>query len=184
MVLTAITSIILGMGLPTVAAYIVQVPLTIPALIELGVSPLAAHFFVFYFASISAITPPVALAAFAASGIAGSDPMKTSLSALKLGIAAFIVPFIFVYGEQLLLVGSPGDIILATVTAIIGIIGVAAAVEGWVLRNAFWYERILLFIGSIIMIMTGIWTDLIGIVILAGIYLLQRFYRKDLLTGI
>lgn len=184
LVLTAITSIILGMGLPTVAAYIVQVPLTIPALIELGVSPLAAHFFVFYFASISAITPPVALAAFAASGIAGSDPMKTSLSALKLGIAAFIVPFIFVYGEQLLLVGSPGDIILATVTAIIGIIGVAAAVEGWVLRNAFWYERILLFIGSIIMIMPGIWTDLIGIVILAGIYLLQRFYRKDLLTGI
>ncbi|GAB3798216.1 TRAP transporter permease [Virgibacillus kimchii] len=90
LIFTMITSIILGMGLPTVAAYIVQVPLTIPALIELGVAPMAAHLFVFYFAAVSAITPPVALAAFAASGIAGSNPMQTGMTAVRLGIAAFI----------------------------------------------------------------------------------------------
>lgn len=183
LIFTMITSIILGMGLPTVAAYIVQVPLTIPALIELGVSPLAAHFFVFYFASISAITPPVGLAAIAASGIAGSDPMKTSLSAVKLGIAAFIVPYIFVYGEVLLLVGNPLEIILATITAVIGIICVAAAFEGWLLRHAFKYERVILFAGSILMILPGLWTDIVGFAILAGIYALQRFYRKDLLPS-
>ncbi|MFD1606949.1 TRAP transporter permease [Oceanobacillus luteolus] len=183
LILTMITSIILGMGLPTVAAYIVQVPLTIPALIELGVSPLAAHFFVFYFASVSAITPPVALASFAAAGIAGADPMKTSMSAVKLGIAAFIVPFIFVYGEVLLLVGSPLEIIVATITAIIGIIGVAAAVEGWLLRHAFWYERLILLVGSILMVVPGLFTDLIGLVVLAGVYTLQRFYRKELLQN-
>ncbi|GGH67893.1 C4-dicarboxylate ABC transporter [Compostibacillus humi] len=181
LIFTMITSIILGMGLPTVAAYIVQVPLTIPALIELGVSPLAAHMFVFYFAAMSAITPPVALAAFAAAGIAGSEPMKTGLTAVRLGIAAFIVPFIFVYGEALLLMGNPLEVILATITAIIGIMGIASAAEGWLLRHSFWYERLILTFGSLLMIVPGIWTDLIGIAILSGIYLNQRYLRKDLL---
>lgn len=181
LIFTMITSIILGMGLPTVAAYIVQVPLTIPALIELGVSPLAAHLFVFYFAAMSAITPPVALAAFAAAGIAGSEPMKTGLTAVRLGIAAFIVPFIFVYGEALLLMGNPLEVILATITAIIGIMGIASAAEGWLLRHSFWYERLILTFGSLLMIVPGIWTDLIGIAILSGIYLNQRCLRKDLL---
>ena len=181
LIFTMITSIILGMGLPTVAAYIVQVPLTIPALIELGVSPLAAHLFVFYFAAMSAITPPVALAAFAAAGIAGSEPMKTGLTAVRLGIAAFIVPFIFVYGEALLLMGNPLEVILATITAIIGIMGIASAAEGWLLRHSFWYERLILTFGSLLMIVPGIWTDLIGIAILSGIYLNQRYLRKDLL---
>ncbi|OZU87210.1 hypothetical protein CIL03_18125 [Virgibacillus indicus] len=183
LIFTMITSIILGMGLPTVAAYIVQVPLTIPALIELGVAPMAAHLFVFYFAAMSAITPPVALAAFAASGIAGSNPMQTGLTAVRLGIAAFIVPYIFVYGEALLLIGSVPEIILAIITAIIGIMGIASAAEGWLLRHAFWYERLILIIGSLLMIVPGVWTDLFGIIILAGIYFLQRLFRKDLLTG-
>src|SRR5699024_6317979 len=110
LVFTMITSIILGMGLPTVAAYIAQFQLTIPALIDLGVDPLAAHLFVFYFAAVSASTPPVALAAYAAAGIAGSEPMKTGMTAVRLGIAAFIVPYIFVYGESLLLIGSVPEI--------------------------------------------------------------------------
>lgn len=181
LVFTMITSIILGMGLPTVAAYIVQVPLTIPALIELGVSPMAGHLFVFYFAAMSAITPPVALAAFAASGIAGSDPMKTGMTAVRLGIAAFIVPYIFVYGEALLLIGSAPEVLLAIVTAIIGIIGISSAAEGWLLRNAFWYERAILFIGSLLMIAPGIWTDIVGLVILLGVYMLQRNFKKELL---
>jgi len=178
LIFTMITSIILGMGLPTVAAYIVQVPLTIPALIELGVSPLAAHLFVFYFAALSAITPPVALAAFAAAGLAGADPMKTGLTAVRLGLAAFIVPFMFVYGETLLLVGDVPSIILSTITAIIGIIGVGCAVEGWFLREAVWYERVILFIGAILMIIPGLMTDLIGFVILLAVYIFQKMYKK------
>lgn len=181
LIFTMVTSIILGMGLPTVAAYLVQVPLTIPALIELGVSPLAAHMFVFYFSALSAITPPVALAAFAAAGIAGSDPMKTGLTAVRLGLAAFIVPFLFVYGEELLLVGSAPAILLSVITATIGIIGIACAIEGWLLRHSFWYERVILFIGSLLMVIPGIYTDVAGVIIMVAIYLFQRNFRKDLL---
>ncbi|MGM0828974.1 MAG: TRAP transporter permease [Bacillota bacterium] len=179
LIFTMVTSIILGMGLPTVAAYIVQVPLTIPALIELGVSPLAAHMFVFYFAALSAITPPVALAAFAAAGLSGSDPMKTGMTAVRLGLAAFIVPYMFVYGETLLLVGDVPNIILSVVTSIIGIIGVACAAEGWLIRNALWYERVILFIGAILMINPGIVTDLIGFAILALVFFYQKFNPKS-----
>ncbi|WP_017756344.1 TRAP transporter permease [Calidifontibacillus oryziterrae] len=180
LIFTMITSIILGMGLPTVAAYIVQVPLTIPALVELGVSPLAAHMFVFYFAALSAITPPVALAAFAGAGLAGADPMKTGLTAVRLGLAAFIVPFMFVYGETLLLVGGAADIALSVVTSIIGIIGLAFAAEGWMLRHAFWYERVILFSGSILMVIPGFTSDVIGIVILAAVFVFQKFVKKDI----
>ena len=180
LIFTMITSIILGMGLPTVAAYIVQVPLTIPALIELGVSPLAAHMFVFYFAALSAITPPVALAAFAGAGLAGSDPMKTGLTAVRLGLAAFIVPYMFVYGETLLLVGSTPDIILSVITSIIGIIGLACAAEGWLLRHAYWYERVVLAIGSILMVIPGFTTDIIGIVLLALVFVFQKFIKKEI----
>ncbi|RLQ90202.1 TRAP transporter permease [Planomicrobium sp. Y74] len=175
LIFTMITSIILGMGLPTVAAYIVQVPLTIPALIELGVAPLAAHMFIFYFAILSAITPPVALAAFAAAGISGAEPMKTGIVSMKLGLAAFIVPFMFVYGESLLLIGDTQTIILSVITACIGIWGIACAVEGWLLRNATWYERVILFSGALLMIIPGVWSDLIGIAILVSIIVLQKF---------
>jgi TRAP transporter 4TM/12TM fusion protein len=179
LVFTMITSIILGMGLPTVAAYIVQVPLTIPALIELGVSPLAAHMFVFYFAALSAITPPVALAAFAAAGLSGSDPMKTGLTAVRLGLAAFIVPYMFVYGETLLLVGDVPHIILSVVTSIIGIIGIAWAAEGWLLRHSYWYERAVLFIGALLMVNPGVVSDVIGFAILAVVFLYQKLIPKD-----
>lgn len=181
LIFTMLTSIILGMGLPTVAAYIVQVPLTIPAIIELGVSPIAAHLFVFYFAAMSAITPPVALAAFAAAGISGANPMKTGMTAVRLGIAAFIVPYIFVYGEALLLIGTVPEVIVAVITAMIGIAGIAAAAEGWLLRHAFWYERLLLIVGSLLMIVPGVLTDVVGVLVLAGIYALQRYFRKELL---
>lgn len=175
LILTMVVSIILGMGLPTVAAYIVQVPLTIPALIELGVEPVAAHLFIFYFAIISNITPPVALAAFAAAGIAGSDPMKTGLAALRLGIAAFIVPFMFVYGPQLLLIGGTAEIILALITAIIGIIGIAGATEGWLLKETTIFQKILLLAGSLMMVHPNIITDVVGLAVLIVVYLLQKF---------
>lgn len=175
LILTMITSIILGMGLPTVAAYIVQVPLTIPALITLGVPPIAAHLFIFYFAIISAITPPVALAAFAAASIANSEPMRTGMVALRLGIAAFIVPYMFVYGPSLLLIGDPLKIILTVITAIIGILSMASALEGWLLRNAFWYERIILAAGALTLIKPGLLTDSIGLSLILIVIALQKF---------
>ncbi|MBP3039419.1 TRAP transporter permease [Bacillaceae bacterium Marseille-Q3522] len=174
LVFTMITSIILGMGLPTVAAYIVQVPLTIPALINLGVSPLAAHMFVFYFAALSAITPPVALAAFAGAGLAGSDPMKTGFTAVRLGLAAFLVPFMFVYGETLLLQGDVLQIIIALISAVIGIFALACAVEGWLLKHAYWYERVTLFAGAVLMVIPGILTDLLGAFLCFIVFLLQK----------
>ncbi|MFD1927969.1 TRAP transporter permease [Sporosarcina siberiensis] len=183
LIFTMITSIVLGMGLPTVAAYIVQVPLTIPALILLGVSPLAAHMFVFYFAALSAITPPVALAAFAAAGLAGADPMKTGFAAVKLGLAAFIVPFFFVYGETLLLVGAWPAIIVSVITAIIGIIAVACATEGWFIRQAYWYERILLFGGAVLLVLPGVASDVIGIALLLAIYVFQKKLHPMYLSG-
>lgn len=182
LIFTMITSIILGMGLPTVAAYIVQVPLTIPALITLGVSPMAAHLFVFYFAALSAITPPVALAAFAAAGLAGSEPMKTGMTAVRLGLAAFIVPFFFVYGETLLLVGTWHAILISVITAIVGILGVACAVEGWFIRQAYWYERIVLFGGALLMVLPGLATDGVGILLLAAVYIYQKKIHPEYIT--
>lgn len=179
LIFTMITSIILGMGLPTVAAYIVQVPLTIPALITLGVPPIAAHLFIFYFAIISAITPPVALAAFAAASIANSEPMRTGMVALRLGIAAFIVPYMFVYGPSLLLIGDPLKIFLTVITAIIGIVCMAAALEGWLLRNAFWYERIILVASALALIKPGLVTDSVGICLVVIVIALQKFTFKQ-----
>lgn len=176
LILTMFSSIILGMGLPTVAAYIVQVSLTVPALIELGVAPLAAHLFIFYFACISSITPPVALAAFAAAGIAGADAMKTGLIALRLGISAFIVPYMFVYGPTLLLQGSTLNIIISVTTACIGIYGVAVASEGYLNRHLKIWERIFMFISSITLIIPGLITDLVGLAGISFILILQ--YRN------
>jgi TRAP transporter 4TM/12TM fusion protein len=179
LILTAITSIILGMGLPTVAAYIVQVALTVPALIALGVPPIAAHLFIFYFAAISAITPPVALAAFAGAGIAKSDPMKTGWVAMKLGIAAYIVPFMFIYGPSLLLMGTPTEIITTVITASIGIYAMAAAVEGWLLREAFWYERLILTGGALCLIKPGLVTDGIGIGSVLLVFILHKMIKPN-----
>ncbi|PKR77889.1 hypothetical protein CEY16_08145 [Halalkalibacillus sediminis] len=183
LIFTMITSIILGMGLPTVAAYIVQVPLTIPALTEMGVAPIAAHLFVFYFATLSAITPPVALAAFAAAGIAGSEPMKTGMTAVRLGLAAYIVPYLFVYGPEVLMIGDIGTILLSVLTAIIGITGLAAATEGWLLRDSFWYERLVLFGGSLLMVVPGIWSDVGGVLTLALVFIYQKRFNTHLLKN-
>jgi len=179
--LTMCTSIVLGMGLPTVAAYIIQAALTAPALVQLGVAPLAAHMFIFYFAIISAITPPVALAAYAAAGISGADPMKTGFQACKLGIAAFIVPYMFVYAPTLLAIGSPGSIALTTVTALIGVLALSAASVGYFLRKASIIERILLLGAALSLIKPGIYTDIAGLCLFAAVFVMQKIIpaRKD-----
>ncbi len=179
LIFTMIAGIILGMGLPTTAAYIVQAALLIPALIKLGVPVIAAHLFVFYFAIISAITPPVAMAVYAAAGISGSNIWKTGLAAMKAGATGFIVPFMFVYGPSLLLIGSPTSIITTIISASIGVILLSAGLMGWLLKEATLLERAMLVAGAICLIKPGLWTDLVGLGLLTAVILLQKFWRRS-----
>ena len=179
LIFTMIAGIILGMGLPTTAAYIVQAALLIPALIKLGVPVIAAHLFVFYFAIISAITPPVAMAVYAAAGISGSNIWRTGLAAMKAGATGFIVPFMFVYGPSLLLIGSPGSIIITVISASIGVILLSAGLMGWFLKEARLLERAILVAGAIFLIKPGLWTDLIGVGLLIVVVLLQKYWHRS-----
>ncbi len=179
LIFTMIAGIILGMGLPTTAAYIVQAALLIPALIKLGVPVIAAHLFVFYFAIISAITPPVAMAVYAAAGISGSNIWKTGLAAMKAGATGFIVPFMFVYGPSLLLIGSPTSIVTTILSASIGVVLLSAGLMGWLLKEATLLERAMLIAGAICLINPGLWTDLIGLGLLTAVILLQKFWHRS-----
>lgn len=173
-------AIILGMGMPTTAAYAVAASVVVPGLINMGLDPLTAHLFVFYFAVISAITPPVALAAFAAAGISGTDPMKTSFKAFQLGLAAFIVPFMFFYSPELLLeAGNTVTIALAVITALLGVYLLAAAVQGWFFgKSAKWYSRILLLAAALLFMISGVVTDFIGLAVVAAVIVIQKFFHR------
>ncbi len=173
MILTAVIALIMGMGLPTTAAYIVVGTMAAPALVEMGLLPLAAHLFVFYFAIISAITPPVALAAYAAAGIAKDDPMKIGFTAVRLTIGAFIIPFLFAINPTLIAVGSFASIAWATLTAIIGIIALAGGAIGYVLKPATILERSLLIVAAFLMLKVGLTTDLIGLALIAAALVVQ-----------
>ena len=171
-------SVILGMGMPTTAAYAVAASVVAPGLIEIGITPLIAHFFVFYFAVVSAITPPVALAAYAGAAIAGSEPMRTSITSFKVGLAAFIVPFMFFYSPGLLM-EAPWYVSLQNlVTALIGVYLLASAVQAWFMGPAGLIVRLILLGGALCMI-SGDWrTDLIGIAIAAGLTFRSRLIRR------
>lgn len=182
MFLTMIGSIILGMGVPTTANYIIQATVSAPALMALGAAPIAAHLFVFYFGIVADITPPVALAAFAGAGIAGANPLKTGLEASKLGAAAYLVPYIFVMSPVLVLVRPEGVTTLfflfliakALLTAIIGMAGIGGGTTGYFVTNGHWYERIILFIGGVCLIDPGTTSDILGFALLASIWFLQK----------
>lgn len=177
LIFTMIAGIILGMGLPTTAAYIVQAALLIPALIKLGVPMIGAHLFVFYFAIISAITPPVAMAVYAAAGISGSNLWRTGLAAIKIGATGFVVPFMFVYGPSLLLIGSLSDIILTIVSASIGVIALSAGLMGWVIKEASHLERGMLMAGALLLIKPGPYTDAIGFALLMAVMIIQKLRK-------
>ncbi len=164
--LTALGSIVLGMGLPTTAAYVVLAALGAPALVELGVPLLAAHLFIFYFGCISNVTPPVSLAAYAAAGLSGASPMTTALHAMVLAGAGFLVPFMFVYGPPLLLQGGVGEILLAVTTATAGVTALAAAGMGWLRGPLSPVFRGLLAAAALALIFPGVWTDGFGLAIL------------------
>jgi TRAP transporter 4TM/12TM fusion protein len=175
---TMITSLILGMGAPTTANYIITSTIAAPALVLLKVAPLAAHMFVFYFGIIADLTPPVALAAYAGAGIAKSDPMKTGFIATKLAIGAFIVPYIFVYNPAMLLIGTtPLTLAQNLITACCGMFGVGAAMIGFCLAPMRWWERIWFMVGGLMLIDPGTLTDLIGIAML-GIELLYQWHKS------
>jgi TRAP-type uncharacterized transport system fused permease subunit len=181
---TMLASLILGMGLPTTAKYIVLATMAVPALIKLDVNIMAAHLFILYFGVIADITPPVALAAYAGAGIAGANSMKTGFQAVKLALAAFIVPYIFAMDPTLILVeevvGTTVKFlpvfkaIPVAVSAMIGIVCLAGAVEGYLFDHCKVYERIPLAIAAFLLLKPGTVSDLIGLVVLVGIYFLQK----------
>ena len=169
--LTMICCIILGMGVPTTANYCIMAATCAPILEKLGVPTVAAHFFVFYFGIVADITPPVALAAYAGSAIAKSNPMKTGVNATKLAIAAFIVPYVFAYSPEMLFidVGSWLDIVTICLSAMLGIYGVAAGLNGFVKRKLNWVFRILFIVGGLTLIIPGWKTDLVGLILVGGL---------------
>ncbi|TNE94915.1 MAG: TRAP transporter permease [Gammaproteobacteria bacterium] len=177
-------SILLGMGMPTTAAYAVAASVVAPGLVQLGIEPLTAHFFVFYFAVVSAITPPVALASYAAAGISGANAMETSVASFRIGIAAFIVPFMFFYNSALLMEGEWFEIAVSLVTATFGVYLLSAGVLGWFARSAApWMTRILLIVSALLMIEGGGWTDLTGVALAVLAFFMQRQKAPGLSTA-
>ena len=178
-------AILLGMGMPTTAAYAVAASVVAPGLVQLGIPQLTAHFFVFYFAVVSAITPPVALASYAAAGISGANPMETSVASFRIGIAAFIVPFMFFYNSALLMDGTTLEIIRAAITATFGVFLLSAGVQGWFMGGrSVWFIRLGLMLAALFMIEGGVLTDLIGLGAATGLYLIQRVLKPRADTAI
>ena len=180
LVLTMICCIVLGMGVPTTANYCIMASTCAPILIQLGFPAVAAHFFVFYFGIVADITPPVALAAYAGSAIAKSNPMKTGINATKLAIAAFIVPYIFAYNPSMLFVGDVAwyDVIIISITALLGLFGIAAALNGYLYRKIPVILRIALIAGGLGMMIPGLASDLIGLAVVAAVVAFQYFSNK------
>ncbi|MBR3754427.1 MAG: TRAP transporter permease [Clostridia bacterium] len=182
LMLTMLMCIVLGMGVPTTANYVIMASMVAPILIRsLSLPILAAHMFVFYFGIVADITPPVALAAYAGSAIAKSNPLKTGVTATRLAITAFIVPYIFAFSPEMLIVGSDApwyEIVLLVVTAVAGIFIISAGMEGYLLKNMPWWQRVLALAGGLCMIIPGITTDAVGVAIIVVLLILQKFTGK------
>ena len=173
-----VVSIVLGMGMPTTAAYAVAASVIAPGVVNLGVEPLVAHLFIFYFAVMSAITPPVALASYAGAALSGSDPVKTSVESFKIGLAAFVVPYMFFFSPAMLLQGNWFEIAHIAVTAVVGVYLLSCAVQGWFVGRAGVAVRVALAVGGLSMIAGGWFTDAVGL----GIGILLYAWQKRLIT--
>ena len=183
LILTALAGIVLGMGMPTTPAYIMMVALLVPALIKLGAVTPAAHMFAFYFAILSAITPPVALAVFAAAGLAKANMWRSGFAAMRVAAPAYIVPFMFVYEPQLLLIvndwGSQWPFVIwAVISASLGVVCLAGSLFGWLLGYALIWHRTVLFVAALCLIKPGLYSDFVGlsllVVVIAGQLLVRR----------
>ncbi|MFA7573541.1 MAG: TRAP transporter permease [Lutispora sp.] len=179
LVFTMITSLILGMGAPTTANYIITSTIAAPAIMKLGVPALAAHMFTFYFGIVADITPPVALAAFAGSAISGGDPLKTGITASKIAIAAFIIPYIFVLSPSILMINTTAiGVIQIIITSIIGMLGIGVAMQGYIFTNVNILFRLILFVAGLLSIYPGVYTDAIGIIVIATVLVMQKVKAK------
>ena len=179
LLLTMICCIVLGMGIPTTATYCIMAATCAPILVQMGVPTVAAHFFVFYFGIVADLTPPVALAAYAGAAIAKASPMKTAVTATKLAIGAFIVPYAFAMSPAMLLIDTNIlEVILICITAFIGICCLSASLEGYLLERMPWYERLLCLAGGLMLIFPGTATDLGGIALAAIVLALQLVTRR------
>ena len=177
--LTMLCCIVLGMGVPTTANYCIMAATCAPILIRMGVPAVAAHFFVFYFGIVADLTPPVALAAYAGAAIAQGNPMKTALTSTKLAIAAFIVPYVFALNPAMLLVDTTAfEVILISITSIIGIFGVSAALEGYIMTAVPVPMRIASAVGGLLLIFPGVATDALGLTLVALVLVQQLYVRK------
>jgi TRAP transporter 4TM/12TM fusion protein len=179
LILTMFAGIVLGMGMPTTPAYIIMTALLVPAIIKLGVVVPAAHMFAFYFAILSAITPPVALAVFAAAGLAKADLWSSGLAAVKIGFAGFIVPFMFVYEPSLLLIGDWPTILSSCVTASVGVVLFAAGLHGYLITPASLWQRALLIVAGFMLIKPGIYTDVAGAALALVVIAAQLVKRRN-----
>jgi len=178
LVLTMMAGIVLGMGMPTTPAYIVMVSLLVPALIKLGAIPPAAHMFAFYFAILSAITPPVALAVYAAAGLAKANLWDAGWAAVRVGAAGFVVPFMFVFEPSLLLIGDGFTSFTSFLSASVGVICLAAGLHGYLFREVRLWERLFLLSAAILLIKPGYITDAIGLALLVSVIVNQKFLNR------
>ena len=183
--LTMLCCIVLGMGVPTTANYCIMAATCAPILIRMGVPALAAHFFVFYFGIVADLTPPVALAAYAGAAIAQSNPMKTAFTATKLAIAAFIVPYVFALNPAMLFIDTTfWEVVGICITSFVGIMGVAVALQGYLLTPMRWYWRLIIAAGGLMLIYPGIVTDVIGLSLAAVVLASQLIARKKSLIKV
>jgi len=177
--LTMLCCIVLGMGVPTTANYCIMAATCAPILVRMGVPAMAAHFFVFYFGIVADLTPPVALAAYAGAAIAQANPMKTAVTATKLAIGAFIVPYVFALNPAMLFIDTGAvEVIFICITSVVGIFAVSTALEGYLLRHMPWYQRVLSLIGGLLLIYPGYVTDAIGFCLVVLIVIMQTIAAK------
>ena len=179
--LTMLCCIVLGMGVPTTANYCIMAATCAPILVRMGVPQIAAHFFVFYFGIVADLTPPVALAAYAGSAIAQSNPMKTAFTATKLAVGAFIVPYVFALNPAMLFVDTTAmEVALICITSFVGMFGVSAALQGYLMCRMPWFLRVLSLVGGLLLIYPGITTDIVGVVLFAIVVIFQFFEKKSM----
>jgi TRAP-type uncharacterized transport system fused permease subunit len=181
--LTAIAGIVLGMGMPTTPSYIVMVSLLVPAIIKLGATTPAAHMFAFYFAILSAITPPVALAVFAAAGLAKTDLWRAGWEAVRVAAPAYIVPFMFVYEPSLLMIGDWMTIATSILSAILGVVCLAGGLIGHLRNPCKPWERALLIVAALLLIKPGYISDLVGLAVIGGLYLFNTARARVSVKG-
>ena len=179
LLLAMVASIVLGMGMTTVAAYIIVATLTIPALVKMGVNEIAAHMFCFYFAILSGITPPVAIGAFVAAGIAKANELRTAITAMKLGLVGLIVPYLFVYDNSFLLMGTFWETLPRFVLAIIGVYALSAALNGYLFSGLSLLPRVVIFAGAAALLWPQLWeVNIVGLVVFGACYVALNFAKR------